>query len=533
LHRIARSLEGAAAMRRATVEQIIERFGSQQRVAELLGIWQTAVSGWVRRGAIPARRQEQLLDIAQREGIILSPADFFASVAADPARAGHRIASAGERTNGAQIIPLKGAAPQPAPTPVTATGKDLYEIGEIPPLGHVPRNMYAWVIRRERHGEPSTAMQQEVVPTPTLDSDEVLVLVMAAGVNYNGIWAALGKPVSVFDVHKAEYHIAGSDAAGIVWAIGSRVRRWQVGDEVVVHCNQDDGDDEECNGGDPMFSPTQRIWGYETPDGSFAQFCRVQSRQLMPRPRHLTWEESGCYVLTLATAYRMLFGHAPHTLKPGQNVLVWGGAGGLGSMAIQIIAASGGNAIAVISDEDKRAFVESLGANGVINRTHFDCWGRLPDVSDAEAYAAYMKRVREFGKAIWAVTGKGNDVDIVFEHPGEATFPVSTFVVKRGGMVVICAGTTGYNLTLDARFLWMRQKRVQGSHFANLKQASAANDMVITRKVDPCMSEVFAWHDIPRAHVKMRRNEHRPGNMAVLVQARRPGLRTLEENLDA
>jgi crotonyl-CoA carboxylase/reductase len=160
----------------------------------------------------------------------------------------------------------------------------------------------------------------------------------------------------------------------------------------------------------------------------------------------------------------MLFGHSPHTLRPGHNVLVWGGAGGLGSMAIQVIAASGGNAIAVISDEDKREFVESLGAKGVINRTRFDCWGQLPDLDDAEAYAACMKKVREFGKAIWEITGKGNDVDIVFEHPGEATFPVSVFVVKRGGMVVICAGTTGYNLTLDARFLWMRQKRVQGSH---------------------------------------------------------------------
>jgi crotonyl-CoA carboxylase/reductase len=520
-------------MSRDTVEQIIGRFGSQQRVAELLGIWQTAVSGWVRRGAIPAKRQEQLLQIAQREGVGLSPADFFAVPTGDEeAVAGSGNGARAGAANGARIIALNGAAPDPAIEQAIGHGKDLYEIGEIPPLGHVPRNMYAWVIRRERHGEPGMAMQQEVVPTPALESDEVLVMVMAAGVNYNGIWAALGKPVSVFDVHKADYHVAGSDAAGIVWAVGSKVRRWQVGDEVVVHCNQDDGDDEECNGGDPMFSPSQRIWGYETSDGSFAQFCRVQSRQLMPRPRHLTWEESGCYVLTLATAYRMLFGHAPHTLKPGQNVLVWGGAGGLGSMAIQIIAASGGNALAVISDDDKREFVESLGAKGVINRTGFDCWGQLPDVDDADGYAGYMKRVREFGKAIWAFTGKGNDVDIVFEHPGEATFPVSVFVVKRGGMVVICAGTSGYNLTLDARFLWMRQKRVQGSHFANLKQASAANDMVITRKVDPCMSEVFAWEDIPRAHDKMRRNQHKPGNMAVLVQAKRPGLRTLEEAIE-
>ena len=423
----------------------------------------------------------------------------------------------------AEIIPLVSKAPK----------KDLYDIGEIPPLGHVPKEMHAWVIRRERHGEPDKAMQVETVPTPGIDSDEVLVQVMAAGVNYNGVWAALGRPISPFDVHKAEYHVAGSDAAGIVWAIGRRVKRWKVGDEVVVHCNQDDGDDEECNGGDPMLSASQRIWGYETPDGSFAQFARVQSRQLMPRAKHLTWEESGCYVLTLATAYRMLFGHRPHTLKPAQNVLVWGGAGGLGSMALQLVATAGANAIAVISDDAKEEFVLSLGAKAAINRTKFDCWGRLPEIEDAEGYAAYTKKVRAFGRAIWEVTGKGIDVDMVFEHPGEQTFPVSCLVVKRGGMVVFCAGTTGYYLTMDARFVWMRQKRIQGSHFANLMQASQANKLMVDRRIDPCMSEVFAWHDIPRAHMKMMRNEHKPGNMAVLVQAKRPGLRTPEDAIEA
>ena len=410
--------------------------------------------------------------------------------------------------------------------------KDLYEVGEIPPLGHVPKQMYAWAIRRERHSEPDKAMQVEVVDTPELDSHDVLVMVMAAGVNYNGVWASLGLPISPFDVHKAEYHIAGSDASGIVYAVGSKVKRFKVGDEVVVHCNQDDGDDEECNGGDPMFSTSQRIWGYETPDGSFAQFCRVQDRQLMPRPRHLTWEESGCYVLTLATAYRMLFGHRPHILRPGHNVLVWGGSGGLGTMAIQLIATAGANAIAVISDDAKRDIVFQLGAKGAINRKDFNCWGRLPEVNDQGGYGEYMKECRKFGKAIWEITGKGNDVDFVFEHPGEQTFPVSCFVVKRGGMVVFCAGTTGYNLTMDARFVWMRQKRIQGSHFANLKQAAQANTLVVERRIDPCMSEVFSWHDIPRAHMKMMRNEHKPGNMAVLVQAKRPGMRTLEDAIE-
>ncbi|MDA9912204.1 crotonyl-CoA carboxylase/reductase [Planktomarina temperata] len=424
-------------------------------------------------------------------------------------------------------MPLDSNSPL---TAYTAEKKDLYDMGEMPPLGHVPKQMYGWAIRKERHGEPDTAMLQEVLDVPELDNYDVLVLVMAAGINYNGVWAALGVPISPFDGHKQPYHIAGSDASGIVWAVGSKVTRWKLGDEVVIHCNQDDGDDEECNGGDPMYSTSQRIWGYETPDGSFSQFTRVQSQQLMPRPKHQTWEESACYTLTLATAYRMLFGHAPHELKPGQNLLIWGASGGLGSYAVQLANVVGANAIGVISDEGKRDFVMGLGAKGVINRRDFNCWGQMPTVNTPE-YATWFKEARKFGAAIWEITGKGNNPDLVFEHPGESTFPVSTFVCKKGGMVVICAGTTGYNLTLDVRYMWMHQKRLQGSHFANLKQAAAANRLMCEDKLNPCLSETFDWNDLPEAHMKMRRNEHLPGNMSVLVQAPRRGLRTIEETL--
>lgn len=407
-------------------------------------------------------------------------------------------------------------------TPQTSM-KDLYDMGEMPPLGYIPARMHAWAIRQDRHGQPMTAMQLEVLPTPEIGEDEVLVHVMTAGVNYNGVWAAMGTPVSPFNLHGADVHVAGSDAAGIVWAIGKRVKRWAVGDEVVVHCNQDDGDDEDCNGGDPMMSPSQRIWGYETPDGAFAQFCKVQARQLLPRPQHLTWEESACYTLTLATAYRMLFGHAPHQIGPGQFVLVWGAAGGLGSFALQLAAAVGAKPIAVVSGEEKMDYVKGLGAVGVIDRRNFDCWGALPDMADEEGFNAYMKRARAFGRAIWDITGKGNDVDMVFEHPGEATFPISCMVVRRGGMVVFCAGTTGYNLTFDARYVWMRQKRIQGSHFATLKQAAAANQLMVESRLDPCLSETFRWDQLPEAHQRMADNQHKPGNMAVLVQASTPG----------
>ena len=404
--------------------------------------------------------------------------------------------------------------------------KDIYNIGEMPPLGFIPNKMHAWVIRKDRHGNPIQSFKEEEFPVPEIGPNEVLIFVMAAGVNYNGVWAGLGVPVSVLDMTKKDYHIAGSDASGIVWKVGSDVKKWKVGDEVIIHGMQWDHEDAEVNGGEPMISKTQKVYGYETADGSFAQFTAVQAHQVLRKPPQLSWEESGCYMLTLATAYRMLFGHAPHELKPGEYILIWGASGGLGSMAIQLAKTVGAKPIGIISDNSKSEFIKELGAIGVLNRKDFNCWGEHPDIDDADAYNNYMKEVRKFGKAIWEFTGKGKNVDMVFEHPGETTVPVSCFVVKPGGMVVICAGTTGYNLTLDARYLWMQSKRLQGSHFGNSKQADLANELVIDGAINPCMSEVFDWNGIPGAHEKMMNNEHRGGNMAVLVGAPKQGLKT-------
>ena len=402
-----------------------------------------------------------------------------------------------------------------------------FGLGDVPPLGLVPDEMTAMTVRRDRHGPPEQAFQREIVAVPEIGPDEVLVYVMAAGVNYNGVWAALGEPLSPMDVHGGEFHIAGSDAAGIVWKVGDAVRRWKVGDEVVIHCNQTCGQCHNCNGGSPMLCREQRIWGYETSWGSFAQYTKVQAQQLLLKPPHLTWEEASCYMLVYATAWRMLYGHAPHTLKPAMNVLVWGGSGGLGTMAIQICKAAGANAIAVVSTEAKGKYCLELGATAFINRKDFDCWGAQPDPANAAEYRAYVKRVRGFGRAIWDVTG-GIDVDIVFEHPGEATFPVSCMVVRRGGMVVFCAGTTGYNLTFDARYVWMRQKRIQGSHFASMYEADQANHLMTDGKIGPGLSRTLDFDEVAEAHRLMRANQHPPGNMAILVNATTPGCTNLE-----
>jgi crotonyl-CoA carboxylase/reductase len=273
-----------------------------------------------------------------------------------------------------------------------------------------------------------------------------------------------------------------------------------------------------------MFSASFRIWGYESNWGSFAQFTKVQAHQCLSKPKHLTWEAAAAYMLVGATAYRMLHGWPPHDVKAGDVVLVWGGAGGLGCQAIQIAKAAGAIPIAVVSSDDKIDYCKALGARGSINRKNFDHWGMLPHWKDDAAYAKWLKGARGFGAALWEAVGERMSPRIVFEHPGEDTVPTSIFVCDTGGMVVICAGTTGYNATLDLRYHWMRQKRFQGSHFANDEQADGVNRLVTEGKVDPCLSRVFSFVEIPQAHQLMYENRHPHGNMGILVGAPREGL---------
>src|SRR5581483_6468242 len=251
--------------------------------------------------------------------------------------------------------------------------KDLYEIGEMPPMGQVPARMHAQLVRPDRFGEPESAIRDEVIDVPEIGPREVLVLVMAAGVNFNNVWAARGVPVDVTRTQArwgepTEFHIVGSDASGIVWAVGSEVSNVTVGDEVVVHAGQWDPDDPwVLAGGDPGLAPSFRVWGYDTCWGSFAQFCKVQAHQCLPKAEHLTWEEAAAPTLTGATAYRMLHGWPPNTVKEGDVVLVWGAAGGLGSLAVQLVTLAGGKAVAVVSSDDKGEYAKRLGAAGYVN----------------------------------------------------------------------------------------------------------------------------------------------------------------------
>jgi crotonyl-CoA carboxylase/reductase len=380
--------------------------------------------------------------------------------------------------------------------------------------GELPAAMAAWVIRQEREGEPVDAFQLEEIEVPQPGAFEVVVRVMAAGVNFNNVWAALGKPVSVFRYHPdEEHHIGGSDASGVVWKVGPGVTRWKAGDEVVLHCNQASYEDVEVHGLDPLAAPSQRIWGYETSWGSFAQFAKVQAQQLLPKPEHLAWEEAASYGLTYFTAYRMLMDQAG--LQAGHKVLVWGAAGGLGVFATQLCALAGADCVGVVSSDEKGALVERLGAKGFVNRNEFAGMMRKGGETPEEEKARFGVS-RQFAKRVKELLGDAPDV--VFEHVGKATFPTSVFTVKPFGKVVICGATSGFDLDFDVRYLWMRQKQIIGSHFANAWQCHKANQLIRESKIRPVLWRTMGFEDVANAHQLMHENKH-SGKIAILVGA--------------
>jgi crotonyl-CoA carboxylase/reductase len=364
--------------------------------------------------------------------------------------------------------------------------------------GMTPKEMPAWVIREHRHGTPQQAMRLESVEVPEIGPNDVLLQVRAAGINYNGLWACMGQPIPLSRLKTGyDFLITGSDAAGVVWRVGAAVKHWKPGDEVVVHCNVSCNQCAYCSGFDPLACEEQKIWGYETNWGAFAPFARVQAQQLLPKPPGLSWEEAASYSLCYFTAYRMLVTRA--AMQAGENVLIWGAAGGLGVFATQLCRLYGANPICVVSSEEKASFCRAVGAEWLIDRTQFDL--------------SAPGGKREFGRAIRSLTG-GRDPDIVFEHVGRDTFATSVFVCGKFGRVVVCGATSGFDLDFDVRYLWMRQKTIIGSHFANSYDAARANRLMLEGKIRPVVWRTMPFERIPDAQM-LQSNACHMGKIAI------------------
>ncbi|MFI0773126.1 crotonyl-CoA carboxylase/reductase [Streptomyces sp. NPDC021212] len=376
--------------------------------------------------------------------------------------------------------------------------------------------------------DPEKSLHISEVPTPSPCAGEVLIAVMASAINYNTVWSAIFEPLPTFAFleryakagpegarHDLPYHVVGSDLAGVVLRTGPGVRRWKPGDRVVAHCLSVELESSDGHN-DTMLDPEQRIWGFETNFGGLAEIALVKSNQLMPKPAHLTWEEAACSGLVNSTAYRQLVSRNGAGMKQGDNVLIWGASGGLGSYATQFALHGGANPVCVVSSDAKAELCRSMGAEAVIDRSaeDFRFWSdeRTPN----------PKEWKRFGKEIRELTG-GEDVDIVFEHPGRETFGASVYVTRKGGTIVTCASTSGYTHEYDNRYLWMQLKRIIGSHFANYREAWEANRLIAKGKIHPTLSTVFPLAQTPAAVRRVQENRH-SGKVGVLCLAPTEGL---------
>jgi crotonyl-CoA reductase len=407
------------------------------------------------------------------------------------------------------------------------------EIGALP----LPESFRGAVVRADEQDmfegmasedkDPRRSLHIDEVPLPELAPDEAYVAVMASSINFNTVWSAIFEPLPTFQFlarlgaesvwgarHNQPFHVLGSDAAGVVLRVGSAVRRWQPGQAVTVHCNYVDDQDPSSHD-DAMLAANQRIWGFESNYGGLAEIALVKANQLMPKPAHLTWEEAAVNALCNSTSYRMIVSPHGAQMTQGQTVLIWGATGGIGAYACQYVLNGGGTPVGVVSSPDKAALLHGLGVERVIDRSAdgFRFW-KDEHTQDPAQWRRFGKKIRELA---------GTDPDIVFEHPGRQTMGASVFVAKRGGLIITCAATSGFTIEYDNRYLWMNLKTIKGSHFANYREAWAANQLVCDGKIHPTLSRVFSLDDTGAAAYEVHHNLHE-GKLGVLVLAPEEGL---------
>jgi crotonyl-CoA reductase len=386
-------------------------------------------------------------------------------------------------------------------------------------------DMFAGVDSADK--DPRKSLHVDEVAVPELAPDEAYIAVMASSINFNTVWTSIFEPLPTFGFldrlaregvwgarHALPYHVVGSDASGVVLRVGSLVRNFKPGDKVVVHCNYVDDQDPSAHD-DSMLAANERIWGFETNFGGLADLAVVKANQLMPKATHLSWEEAAINALCNSTAYRMLVSRNGAEMKQGDNVLVWGASGGLGSYAVQHVLNGGATPVGVVSSPDKVDLLHDLGVEAVIDRkaAGYKFWSDEHTQDESEW--------RRFGKDIRALVG--DDPDVVFEHPGRQTMGASVFACKRAGIIVTCAATSGYMIEYDNRHLWMKLKTIKGSHFANYREAWDANQLICQGKVLPPLSAVYPLVDVGEAAYQVHKNLHE-GKIGVLCLAPEEGL---------
>ncbi|MCH7731256.1 MAG: zinc-binding dehydrogenase [Candidatus Marinimicrobia bacterium] len=328
-------------------------------------------------------------------------------------------------------------------------------------------------IRIHKCGGPEV-LRWETVPDPLCLPNQVLVQMKAMSINHLDIWVRNGLfnyPLPI---------IMGSDGAGVIVEVGQEVEGWKVGDAVIIQPGTYCGNCQFCQEGKENFCADYGILG-ETENGTQCELMALNSEQLERKPDFLSFEEAAAFPLVFLTSYTMLIRRAK--IQNRETILILGAGSGVGSAAIQIAKLYNCRIIATGGDEKKLQLAKSLGADYVINHS-------------AEII---HKRVKEITDGVGA--------DIVFEHVGEATWNSSLKSLRRGGRLVTCGATTGANVSINLRHLFIKNLSILGSTMGDRKAFSEVVEWLAQGKIKPVVDRVFSMSEVAKAHVHIENRQ--------------------------
>lgn len=302
------------------------------------------------------------------------------------------------------------------------------------------------------HGDRNNVVVGDY-PKPEAGHGEVLVKVKAVSLNHLDIFVRRGIPGRKLDLP----HISGGDVAGVVEEIGSGVTNVNPGDRVLI---------------DPHI-PGKGALGEDT-TGGLAEYVKVPAINLIPLPEDISFDEAAALPIAYGTAWRMLITQG--RLQANETIVILGASGGVGNAAVLIAKLAGARIIAAAGSDSKAEKLKELGADHVIN---------------------YSKN--DFSKEVWALTDK-QGADLVVDYTGKATWPQSIKATRKGGRILTCGATTGFEAVTDLRYVWVREISIIGSNGWGEGDLQTLLDLVSRKKLKPVIDRVLPLEDIREAH---------------------------------
>ncbi|MBI3370807.1 MAG: zinc-binding dehydrogenase [Betaproteobacteria bacterium] len=308
--------------------------------------------------------------------------------------------------------------------------------------------MKAQVLRA--HGTIDDISYEPDWPDPVAGSGEVVLRVRACTLNYHDLFTLRGMP----GIKVPMPIIMGIDVAGDIASVGPGVAGWKAGERVAV---------------DPVDRVKVQLLG-EMTDGGLAEFVKVMAPQLIPLPDGVSCEQAAALPVAYGTAYRMMVLRG--NIQPGEKVLILGASGGVGTCCVQLAKLAGAHVIAAASSDEKLAQLKALGADEGINYKTQDF---------AKETLARHGKPRFFGPS--------GGVDVVVNFTGGDTWVPSLRVVRRGGRVLTCGATAGYDPNEDLRFIWTFEISVIGSNGWQREDLVALLELVKEGKLKPVLDK--------------------------------------------